>query len=139
MKLTRKSLTTLCIVAAGAMTAFALPTMAGAGGTTTTTTTHGQGGVHRNTSHPGPKSSLPTKARAYGRYCQNQSKKHVAGQKGTPFSQCVTAMARLATNRTNSAREACKSLSKKHVAGQKGTPYSRCVVAGNRLKQALNT
>jgi hypothetical protein len=27
--------------------------------------------------------------KAYGRLCQSESKKHVAGQKGTPFSQCV--------------------------------------------------
>ncbi|MGC9219861.1 MAG: hypothetical protein ACP5H2_00750, partial [Solirubrobacteraceae bacterium] len=30
-------------------------------------------------------------AKAYGKYCKGESKKHVAGQKGTPFSQCVTA------------------------------------------------
>ena len=27
--------------------------------------------------------------------CANESKKHVAGQKGTPFSQCVSAAAKL--------------------------------------------
>ena len=43
---------------------------------------------------PGPGAGLPEKAKAYGVYCQGQSKKHVAGQKGTPFSQCVTAMAK---------------------------------------------
>src|SRR5258705_6133378 len=47
---------------------------------------------------PGPGASLPEKAKAYGNYCQGQSKKHVAGQKGTPFSQCVTAMAKAANN-----------------------------------------
>ena len=34
---------------------------------------------------PPPNAPLPAKAKAYGRYCQNQSKKHVAGQKGTPW------------------------------------------------------
>jgi hypothetical protein len=82
---------------------------------------------------PGPGASLPAKAKAYGRYCQNQSKKHVAGQKGTPFSQCVTAMAKLASGQTNSPKTACAAMSKKHVAGEKGTPYSRCVVAGAKL------
>ena len=86
---------------------------------------------------PGPKAPLPAKAKAYGRYCQNQSKKHVAGQKGTPFSQCVTAMAKLATGQTNSPKAACSAMSKKHVAGEKGTPYSRCVAAGAKLKQDL--
>ena len=82
---------------------------------------------------PGPGAPLPAKAKAYGRYCQNQSKKHVAGQKGTPFSQCVTAMAKLANGQADSPKSACSAMSKKHVAGQKGTPYSRCVVAGAQL------
>jgi hypothetical protein len=82
---------------------------------------------------PPPKSSLPAKAKAYGLYCQDQSKKHVAGQKGTPFSQCVTAMAKLATGKTDSPKAACSALSKKHVAGEKGTPFSRCVAAGAKL------
>src|SRR5437016_6160628 len=82
---------------------------------------------------PGPNASLPAKAKAYGRYCQNQSKKHVAGQKGTPFSQCVTAMAKLATGKTDSPKVACSAMSKKHVAGEKGTPFSRCVAAGAKL------
>jgi hypothetical protein len=82
---------------------------------------------------PGPTASLPAKAKAYGRYCKDQSKKHVAGQKGTPFSQCVTAMAKLATGRTSSPMTACGAMSRKHVAGEKGTPYSRCVAAGAKL------
>jgi len=83
---------------------------------------------------PGPSASADTKAKAYGKNCQGQSKKHVAGQKGTPFSQCVTAMAKVATSQT-SPTTACKTLSKKHVAGQKGTPYSRCVVAAAKLQK----
>jgi hypothetical protein len=82
---------------------------------------------------PGPNATAATKAKAYGKKCQDQSKKHVAGQKGTPFSQCVTAMAKVATGRSNPTT-ACKTLSKKHVAGQKGTPYSRCVVAAAKLQ-----
>src|SRR5207237_3104025 len=82
---------------------------------------------------PPPTASLPAKAKAYGRYCQNQSKKHVAGQKGTPFSQCVTAMAKLATGKTSSPKTACAAMSKRHAAGEKGTPFSRCVTAGAKL------
>jgi hypothetical protein len=81
---------------------------------------------------PGPSASAETKAKAYGKHCQGQSKKHVSGQKGTPFSQCVTAMAKVATGKANPTT-ACKTLSHKHVAGQKGTPYSRCVVAAAQL------
>src|SRR5213592_736663 len=54
-----------------------------------------------DTGQPGPGATLPAKARAYGRYCQGQSKTHVAGQKGTPFSQCVAAGAKLLKNQHN--------------------------------------
>jgi hypothetical protein len=85
---------------------------------------------------PGPGASPPAKAKAYGHRCKGQSKKRAdaaEGTKGTPFSQCVTAMAKLATGTTDSPREACKALSKKHTSGEKGTPFSRCVVAGAKL------
>jgi len=48
-------------------------------------------------------------------------------------SQCVTAMARLATGKANSPQAACAGLSKAHTAGEKGTPFSRCVSAGAKL------
>jgi hypothetical protein len=83
---------------------------------------------------PGPNASASDKAKAYGKFCQTFSKKHVAGQKGTPFSQCVTAAARAATSDTTSPTTACKGFSKKHVAGQKGTPYSQCVKAAAKAK-----
>jgi hypothetical protein len=89
---------------------------------------------HKPATTPGPKASLPAKAKAYGHYCQGESKKHVAGQKGTPFSQCVTAMAKLASGTTHSRAKACKAESKKHVAGHKDTPYSQCVSAAAKLK-----
>ena len=87
-------------------------------------------------SSPGQSASLPQQAKAYGRYCQGQSKKRVPGQKRTPFSQCVTAMAKLSHGVTDSPREACKALSRKHVKGEKGTPFSRCVAAGAKLLHA---
>jgi hypothetical protein len=83
---------------------------------------------------PGPGAGLPEKAKAYGVYCQGESKKHVKGEKGTAFSQCVTAMAKAATNANVTPRQACKGTSKKHVKGEKGTPYSRCVVAAAKLR-----
>jgi hypothetical protein len=70
---------------------------------------------------------------AYGFYCQNQSKTHVAGTPGTPFSACVTAMAKLASSNTASPKAACANESKRHVAGKSGTPFSLCVVAGAQL------
>ncbi len=60
------------------------------------------------TATPGLKASMPAKAKAYGRYCKGQSKKHIKGEKGSPFSRCVTDMAKLAKGSTSSPREACK-------------------------------
>jgi hypothetical protein len=84
---------------------------------------------------PGPKASLPEKAKAYGVYCRSFPKKHVKGQKGTPFSQCVTATAKAATSEGTTTREACAGFSKRHVKGEKGTPFSRCVVAAAQVKK----
>ncbi|HET9103224.1 MAG TPA: hypothetical protein VFN55_07695 [Solirubrobacteraceae bacterium] len=78
----------------------------------------------------------PTHAKAYGHYCQDQSKRHVAGEKGTPFSQCVAALKALDTGKQTNPAKACATASKKHVAGQKGTPYSDCVKAGAKLLAA---
>ena len=83
---------------------------------------------------PGPNAPAAAKQRAYGQFCQTESKTHVAGEKGTPFSQCVTALAKLATGKTTNPARACKGLSKKHVKGQKGTPYSKCVTAAAKLR-----
>jgi hypothetical protein len=95
--------------------------------------------VHPAHPTPGPKASLPEKAKAYGVYCRGFSKKHVKGQPGTPFSQCVTAMAKAATSQKTTAQAACKGFSKEHVAGAKGTPFSRCVVAAAKVKKELST
>ena len=91
--------------------------------------------VHAKTSKPAP-TSANGKAKAYGRYCQGESKRHVAGTKGTPFSQCVTAMAKLANGGAATPKAACASLSKHHVKGMKGTPYSECVKGAAKLEHA---
>lgn len=82
-----------------------------------------------------PAPNARAQRKAHGTYCAEQSKRHVKGQKGTPFSQCVTAMAKLANGRTDAPRTACEDLSKKRVEGQRGTPFSLCVVAGAKLKR----
>jgi hypothetical protein len=82
---------------------------------------------------PGPNASMPEKAKAYGVYCRTFPKKHVAGQKGTPFSNCVNAMA-VAASTKKTAKVACKTLPKTHVKGKPGTEYSRCVVAAAKVK-----
>lgn len=91
-----------------------------------------QGRAHQPAT-AGPGASLPAKAKAYGKYCQSESKRHVAGQNGTAFSKCVTDMAKLATGRAKTPRTACRGESKRHVAGQNGTPFSLCVSGAAKL------
>jgi len=98
------------------------------------TSNPGHANEPQSTSTPGPQATPPAKAKAYGVLCDKESKKHVAGQQGTPFSQCVTAMAKLATGETSNPAKACAKESKKHVAGQHGTPFSQCVSAAAKLK-----
>jgi hypothetical protein len=81
-------------------------------------------------------SSSPTqasKAKAYGKFCQGESKLHAAGTPGTPFSKCVTDMAKVAHGSTTNPAKACANESKKHVAGHPGTPYSLCVSGAKKL------
>src|SRR5262245_65186413 len=78
--------------------------------------------------------SPPPQAKAYGKYCQGESKKHVKGEKGTAFSRCVKTMARAANHEQQSPGQVCKDKSKKHVKGEKGTEYSRCVTAVAKLR-----
>jgi hypothetical protein len=91
------------------------------------------------TNTPGPKASLPAKAKAYGHYCQGTSKTHTAGTKGTPFSQCVTAMAKLAHSNKVSAQQACSTLSHKKAKGAKRSDFSTCVSGAAKLKHDLKS
>jgi hypothetical protein len=74
-----------------------------------------------------------SKAKAYGKFCQGESKTHVAGTPGTPFSKCVTDMAKAANGSHTNPAKACANESKKHVAGTPGTPYSICVSGAKKL------
>jgi hypothetical protein len=135
MRFLSKTIVLTGIFALVAVPAWALPSPAPSNSATDHAPASAPAGPDKSgTPHnPGPSASLPAKAKAYGKSCQDQSKKHITGQRGTPFSQCVTAMARLATGKTDSARAACRGASKKHVKGQNGTPFSRCVSAGAKL------
>ena len=82
---------------------------------------------------PAAPETTPPTTHANGYYCKGESRKHVKGQKGTPFSQCVTAMAKLSKGSSTSAAAACRGLSRKHTAGAHGTPYSVCIVGGKKL------
>lgn len=46
--------------------------------------------------HPAhPTHPSTPKGNAYGKYCKGESKKHVKGVKGTPFSTCVKGVAQV--------------------------------------------
>jgi hypothetical protein len=85
---------------------------------------------------PGPSAPAGQLAKAYGAKCKGFSKKHVKGQKATPFSRCVKAMATAAVTK-KTAKLACTGLSKEHVKGQKGTEFSRCVIGAAQVKQEV--
>jgi hypothetical protein len=89
--------------------------------------------AHPNNGKHGSQSNSQANAKAFGKLCSTESKRHVAGEKGTPFSQCIAAMKKAASGKANSPGQACKGMSKKHVAGMKGTPFSQCVVAAAHL------
>lgn len=130
MKLTRNIAIALAALAFGAVPAVAVghgksSTAPGHNKTTTTSTTSST-----TTTTPGKSNA------AYGRICaaEGASKKHVAGSKGTPFSQCVVGLAQAAKHPKESASAACASASKKHVAGSKGTAFSQCVAGVAKLR-----
>ncbi len=88
---------------------------------------YGQAHGHEN----GP----PAKAKAYGRYCKEESRKHEAGEKGTAFSRCVKNMAQAANHKEMAPGRVCKGESRKHEKGEKGTAFSRCVHDVNALRR----
>jgi hypothetical protein len=93
-----------------------------------------QGQEHKPAT-PGPSATAESKRKAYGSFCQDQSKKKAEGQDKSDFAKCVTAMAKAANDDSVTAREACKSLPKKHTKGEKGTPFSRCRVGVAQLRK----
>lgn len=98
-----------------------------------TPTAESNPGTERRPATPGPNANAKAKRRAYGQYCQGQSRKPVKGERGSAFSRCVTAMAKLANGKAKNPRTACEGLSKKRVEGERGTPFSQCVKGGARL------
>src|SRR5215471_12929155 len=93
MKLHVKIAVAVSALALGAAPAFAFASSPGNSGNApghnrTQGTTH-----TTNTAAPTHPSTPPNE---FGRLCRGESKKHVAGTPGTPFSKCVNALAKLA-------------------------------------------
>jgi hypothetical protein len=136
----RRLLTAVAAAALMSTPAWALPShqgtshIPGSPGSQGNTGATGATGPGNSGSHKPPNAGPPSNARAFGFLCQKESKRHVRGQKGTPFSQCVTAMAKLASGSATNPAAACAKLSKRHTRGQKGTPFSQCVSAAAKLQ-----
>lgn len=97
---------------------------------------HGKSkGPHYTPTPPGQEGTRPAQAKAYGFYCQGDSKTHTAGTPGTPFSACIHAMKEAATHEGMSPGQACKATSGKHVKGVKGTPHSICVAGVVKMRK----
>jgi hypothetical protein len=84
---------------------------------------------------PNYETAPPPQAKAYGKYCQGESKEHVKGEPGTDFSRCVKTAAQAAHNEHQTPGQVCKGKSKKHVKGEKGTEFSRCVKSIAQLRR----
>jgi hypothetical protein len=89
--------------------------------------------------HPPKGSKQEPQGKAYGYWCKKQgfSKKHVKGQKGTPFSQCVKALAQADKHDQMTAKKACRALKgERHKPhGEKGTAFSRCIKAAAQMRK----
>jgi hypothetical protein len=132
VKLMRKIAVVMSALAFGAVPAAAIAANHGKSG----------GSPGHTKSTPSTKTNTSTNSKAaYGRIClaQGASKKHVAGMKGTPFSQCVLALAHADKSTKTSASSACSAESKKHVKGSKGTPFSECVAAVAKLRSSTKS
>lgn len=130
MKLFTRTAAVTVLVALSASPALAVGPPAG-----TPTADNNPGTAHRPATTPTAENNPGTAHRlaAPGQYCKAASKQRIEGQKGTPFSACVKAQARLRSGATDSPRTACKDAPKKHVEGTPGTPFSTCVKAGAKL------
>src|SRR5579862_9916466 len=93
----------------------------------------GETGETGPTGQTGP-AGPPSWAKAYGFRCQAEpgspDRTRSAGQSGTAFSQCVTAMAKLASGKSKSPEAACRKLSKRPLSGHRPSPFRLCVSAG---------
>jgi hypothetical protein len=75
---------------------------------------------------------------APGQFCKGMSKKHIPGQKGTPYSQCVSAMAKLSKKPSMAPSQVCAGLRKakgKKAKKDANKAFNQCVAGGKKLKQ----
>ena len=116
----------------GALALTAAPALAGSDHGNGTPPSN-QGTPQKPISPTSPKAGLASKAKAYGKYCRGQSKKRDGNGRGTPFSRCVTAMAKVAHNNASPAK-ACNTESRKKIAGTGRSSFSMCVSGAVKLK-----
>lgn len=130
MKLTRNIALVMATLAFGAAPAVAIASGHGKSANAP--------GHTKKTANTPSTTSNTSSTKAYGRFCQAESKKHVKGMKGTPFSQCVVAAAHAAKSAKTTPKTACATELKKHVKGMKGTPFSQCVSAAAKAQSSAH-
>jgi hypothetical protein len=120
---------------AGILGGINLPQVLVPDGTDPTATNPSQGGTNTTTTPAPAPATTPQPATTHppGYYCKGELKRHVDGQKRTPFSQCVTAMGKLSDGTSSSPSAACRGLSHRRVSGARSTPYALCVTGGKKL------
>ena len=74
----------LALTASPALASSTPPSNQGTANIPSTVTAPSNQGTSHSQSTPGPHASLPAKAKAYGKYCQGESKQHSAGEHGNP-------------------------------------------------------
>ncbi|HEV2770565.1 MAG TPA: DUF305 domain-containing protein [Solirubrobacteraceae bacterium] len=85
-----------------------------------------------------PAASSTATAPGYTALCRDQSKRRLPGTRASSYSRCVSAMAKLASGQTRSARKACDALSRRRPAGARRSPYAKCLRAAGTLLRAGN-
>ena len=71
-------------------------------------------------------------------YCAAASKKRAKGSRGTPFSRCVSALAKLRAKTATTAAQACRGASKKVSKGSSRSPFRQCTTAAAVLLRDLS-
>jgi hypothetical protein len=87
------------------------------------------GGPHR----PGPGAGTADLVASYGLYCVGQSRRRSGRRRASPYSICLRAMGRLATQPGVPPRVACAGETRRHVRGRRQTPCVACTIGGAQL------
>lgn len=89
MKLTLRPAQLTIVLVLGLVPALAMASTSHSAGRSSRPGSAPHGSSHTPSSVVGPSASPAKQAKAYGFYCQTESKQHVSGTPGSPYSACV--------------------------------------------------